>query len=44
MDTFDNRLIQTVLKSGAIGGVVMLFVVAILLAFDILSIATLDSD
>jgi hypothetical protein len=44
MQTFDNRLIQTILTSGAIGGLVMLSVVAILLAFDILSIATLVGD
>jgi len=44
MNTFDNRLIQTILTSGAIGGLVMFSVVAILLAFDILSIATLVGD
>jgi len=44
MNTSDNRLIQTILTSGAIGGLVLLSVVAILLAFDIFSIATLVGD
>jgi len=44
MNTHDNRMIPTILTSGAIGGLLLLSVVAVLLAFDILSIATLVGD
>lgn len=44
MNTFDNRLVQAILIPGAIGSLLMLSVVAILLAFDILSIATLVGE
>ena len=44
MNTFDSRLVQAILIPGVIGGLLMLSVVAILLAFDILSIATLVGD
>jgi len=44
MHNTENGLVYTVLTSGAIGGLTLLSTVAVMLAFDVFSIATLLGD